>query len=99
MMARWVGPVLEAGLAADAVVEAIRQLNEDVTVIDRGAYVRVLVPGRCRVTRSAIEQLGGAPFRLPGDLEAIMPSFQGAISFSEDEVIWTASRGGAGGGA
>lgn len=83
-----VGPVLEAGTVAAAVIDAIRRLHAEVRVIDRGAYLRVLVPGRCRVTGAAIEQAIGAPFRLPGDLEAIMPSFKGRFSVSEEEAAW-----------
>ena len=39
-----VGPVLQAGSVANAIVAAIKDLNQDVLVVDRGAYVRVLVP-------------------------------------------------------
>ena len=83
-----VGPVLRSGPMAEAIVSAIRALNEDVEVIDRGAYLRVLVPGRCVVTREAIEAVAGAPFRLPGDLEAVMPSFKGLFAVSEEEARW-----------
>ena len=83
-----VGPVLEAGETAVAIVAAIRALNANVTVLDRGSYVRVLVPGRCVVTTEAIERALGRPFRLPRDLELVMPSFKGTLSMSEDEVVW-----------
>jgi toluene monooxygenase system ferredoxin subunit len=84
-----VGPVLEAGENANAVVEAIRRLNRSVAVQDRGSYLRVLVPGRCVVTRAAIESILGRPFRLPGDLELLMPSFKGMFRVSEDEAEWS----------
>jgi toluene monooxygenase system protein D len=83
-----VGPVLEAGAGADAVIAAIRRLNEDVLVQDRGSYLRVLVPRRCVVTRSAIEQALGGSFRLPGDLELLMPSFKGIFRVTEEEAQW-----------
>ncbi|HZE95651.1 MAG TPA: MmoB/DmpM family protein [Planctomycetota bacterium] len=83
-----VGPVLEAGDTARAVVEAIRRLNGRVEIIDRGAYVRVQVPRRCVVTREAIERSLGYEFHLPGDLERVMPAFQGRFSVSEDEAVW-----------
>lgn len=83
-----VGPVLQAGRAADAVVAAIRALNADVELLDRGAYVRVLAARRCLVTRAAIEAELGAPFRLPRDLEAIMSSFKGRFRVSADEAAW-----------
>jgi toluene monooxygenase system protein D len=86
----WVGPVLQAGPIADAVVAAIRELNADVEVVDRGSYLRVLCARRCRVTRAALERHCGAAFRLPVDLESVMPSFKGRLSISEEEVRWDA---------
>ena len=87
-----VGPVLESGDVADAVIAAIRALNEDVAVEDRGSYRRVLVPVRCVVTRQAIERALCAKFALPGDLERIMPSFKGRLSIDEDRAEWGAPR-------
>lgn len=85
-----VGPVLEDCGISRAVVSAIEELNDGAAVIDRGSYLRVLVPGRCRVTREAIERLLGRPFRLPADLERIMPAFKGRFTVSEEEAVWTA---------
>jgi hypothetical protein len=87
-----VGPVLEAGETARAVIAAIRELNEGVEVRDRGSYVRVLVRRRCRVTRRAIEHTLGRPFRLPGDLEIVMPSFKGTFTVTDDEAVWEEGR-------
>ena len=87
-----VGPVLEAGETADAVVAAIRHLNRDVVVQDRGAYLRILVPGRCVATRAAIEQALGRSFQLPGDLEHIMLSFKGVFRLTDDEATWSGSE-------
>lgn len=84
-----VGPVLQASLAADAVVAAIRELNEGVQIAHRGSYIRVLCPDRCTVTRRVIEAHMGQPFRLPGDLEQIMPSFKGRLSMTEDDASWS----------
>jgi hypothetical protein len=84
----WVGPVLQKGDVADVVVEAIRELNVSVRVIDRGAYVRVLAHRRCRVTREAIERHASELFRLPSDLELIMSSFKGRFDVSEEEAVW-----------
>jgi nitrite reductase/ring-hydroxylating ferredoxin subunit len=86
-----VGPVLQAGPLGAAVVEAIRALNADVRVVDRGAYLRVLCPGRCVVTRSAIEERTGSSFRLPGDLELVMSSFKGRLTVDDDEARWELS--------
>ncbi len=83
-----VGPVLEAGEVADAIVRAIRRENQDVVVVDRGAYLRVLVPGKCTVSRQAIEAQIGRAFRIPADLEAVMPSFKGRLELSPDAATW-----------
>lgn len=84
-----VGPVLENSEVARAIIAAIREGVPGVEVQDRGAYLRVLAPGRCTVSRSAIERVLGRPFRLPGDLEAVMPSFQGAFRVDSDEATWS----------
>jgi toluene monooxygenase system protein D len=88
-----VGPVLEACTAADAVIAAIEQLNMGVIVVNRGAYLRVLVPRRCIVTRAAIEEHLGRSFHLPGDLEKIMSAFKGILTMSEEEVVWAFKSG------
>lgn len=89
---RRVGPVLVDGDVSRAVIAAIRELNADVAVQDRGAYLRVEVPQRCVVTRAAIERAIGRPFQLPGDLERIMPSFKGELSIAHDTATWEAGR-------
>jgi toluene monooxygenase system protein D len=83
-----VGPVLTPGPLADAVIAAIRGANAHVTVIDRGAYLRVLVPRCCRLEIARVEGILKAPFRLPADLEAIMPSFRGRLEIAGDQVRW-----------
>lgn len=84
-----VGPVLEADEVGDAIIAAIREANPGATILERGSYRRVLVPDRCVVRRAAIERALGRPFRLPGDLELVMPSFKGTIEITDDEVVWT----------
>ena len=83
-----VGPVLQAGTAANAIVAAIKDLNHDVMVVDRGAYVRVLVPQYCVVTRSAIEKHLGRPFRFPGELETVMSAFKGSLQLNQEDAAW-----------
>jgi hypothetical protein len=90
--ANCVGPVLSKGRRADAVVAAIRELNEQAEVVDRGAYLRVSVPHACTVTRQAIEKHAGEPFLFPSDLEMIMPSFKGRLSLTEDLAVWNFGR-------
>ena len=85
-----VGPVLQAGPQADAIVSALRASNTAVEVLDRGAYLRLLVPGVCRLTRAAVERETGKRFDLPSDLERIMPSFKGRFRVDESEAVWWA---------
>jgi hypothetical protein len=85
-----VGPVLIRGPVAEALVRAIRTTHPEVQVIDRGAYLRVLVPGSCRLSRAAAEAELGQSFHLPADLEEVMPSFKGRLFMTEDEAIWRA---------
>ena len=71
-----------------SIVSALRDLNSDVLVLDRGAYLRVLVPRSCLVTRNAIEKHLGRSIRFPGELETVMSAFKGALRLSENEAIW-----------
>jgi toluene monooxygenase system protein D len=87
-----VGPVLTANDDARAVVAAIRELNAEVSVEDRGAYLRVLVPGRCVVTRNAIERALGHAFRLRADLEPLMPAFKGFLRLDDERAEWSFER-------
>ena len=63
-----VGPVLLAGPFARAAVVAITEENEGAVVQDEGAYLRVMSPGRCVLTRARVEDALGAPVQFPGDL-------------------------------
>src|SRR5690348_9199561 len=83
-----VGPVLQSGVLGTAIVSAIRDLNSEVLVLDRGAYLRVLVRQRCFVTPDAIEKHLGRPVRFPGELETVMSAFKGSLRLSENEAIW-----------
>jgi toluene monooxygenase system protein D len=82
------GPVLVPGDVCEAIVAALRALNEGVEVRHRGGYVRVSAPDRCRITRAAVEAELGRPFRLPTDLERVMPAFQGRFRVDESEAWW-----------
>ena len=83
-----VGPVLQSGSVANAIIAAIKDLNQDVMVVDRGAYIRVLVPRYCVVTRSAIEEHLGRSFRFPGELEIVMSAFKGSLQLNQDNAAW-----------
>jgi len=84
------GPVLLDDPLARAVVAALRAENPHAVVEDNGAYVRVLAPRRCVVSRAAIERAAGRPFALPGDLALVMVSFQGRFSSDDDQARWEA---------
>ena len=83
-----VGPVLQSGAVATAIIAAIKDLNQDVMVVDRGAYLRVLVPRCCFVTRSAIEKHLGRSFRFPGELETVMSAFKGSLELNQNDAAW-----------
>jgi hypothetical protein len=87
-----VGPVLQSGTVTNAIIAAIKDMNQDVLVVDRGAYVRVLVPQCCVVTRSAIEKHLGRSFRFPGELETVMSAFKGALQLNQDDATWRFTR-------
>jgi hypothetical protein len=70
-----VGPVLQSGTVTNAIIAAIKDLNQDVLVVDRGA-----------VTRSAIEKHLGRPFRFPGELETVMSAFKGSLQLNQDDA-------------
>jgi toluene monooxygenase system protein D len=85
-----VGPVLVPSDVGLAVLSAIRAANSSVEVQDRGAYVRVLAPERCVVTRQGIEAALGRPVQLPSDLELCMPSFKGKLWLDAERAVWEA---------
>ncbi|TDU28876.1 toluene monooxygenase system protein D [Panacagrimonas perspica] len=84
-----VGPVLRMSEEVERIVDAIIEDNpdEDVEVLDRGAYVRVHCHGYMKVTRAAIERNVGRayPMRL---LETMMSSWAGRIHVGTDMIEW-----------
>ena len=83
-----VGPVLHATPFAWLVVSVIEEENSPVVVHDEGAYVRVLVPRVCRLSRAGLEASTGLPVRFPGDLEIVLSSFTGVMRLTEDGAVW-----------
>ena len=83
-----VGPVLQATPFARAVIVAIRDENERVVIQDEGAYLRVLVPRICRLSRAGLEAVTGVTVRFPGELEVVMSSFTGVMELTEDDAVW-----------
>ncbi len=92
-MSELVGPVLRMSDDIDGIVAAIRDDNpdKDVTVTDRGAYVRIEAPGSLRVTRESVARYLGRDFELRR-LETLMSAFAGRINTRTDEITWEYSR-------
>lgn len=86
-----VGPVVRGVDCdiADALIAAIETDNPGVqpVVEDRGGYIRVSMPGRCRVTRHSLEAELGRDFPL-SELEPALSAFAGRVKFTDDEVLW-----------
>lgn len=89
MLDEGVGPVLDGGEVGRAILRAIEQACSDVSVVDRGGYLRVSVRERCVARRADIEAILGREFRIPGDLELVMPAFSGTVSIGVDEIVWS----------
>jgi toluene monooxygenase system protein D len=83
-----VGPVLHATPFARMVVEEIQHQNDGAVVRDEGAYLRVLSPRVCRLSRAGVEDATGSAVRFPGDLEVVMSSFAGLMRLDEQGAVW-----------
>ena len=84
-----VGPVLCMSDDADAIIAAIVDDNpgQEVTVVDRGAYTRVIGDGELRVTRASIERHLGRDFEMR-QLGGMMSAFAGRIEMTSEAVRW-----------
>lgn len=82
-----VGPVLQAGEFADAIIEAIREDNpgKEVHLRSRASYVRIELEGECKLRRETVQAKLGRPFLL-AEIEVHMPSFVGQIQTGDDEM-------------
>ena len=91
-----VGPVIR-GVdrdLAEAVIEAIGRDNAgaEVVVEDRGGYIRIGVPRRCRLSRKSLEEALGESFPLP-TLEPALSAFAGRMQYVGDqEIVWYLER-------
>ena len=84
-----VGPVLMAVDASKPIIAVLKKLNPTAEIQPLGAYIRVLVPERCYLTKKAVEEYTGLPFNLPESLELIMPSFKGKMNCTFEQIIWS----------
>jgi hypothetical protein len=92
---KMVGPVVRGMDAelAEAVIEAVEIDNPDsqVQIDDRGGYIRISVPQRCRLTQASLEEALGRPFPL-AQLEPSLSAFAGRMNLTDDEVVWYLDR-------
>lgn len=86
-----VGPILIAGALADGIGRAIEAANLQTRCIDRGSYLRVLVPKRCILPLTLAREHCGSDFRLPASLESVMVSFSGCLKMTAAEAVWELS--------
>ena len=93
---KFVGPVLR-GMdeeIIEALLVAIAEDNPDYELLydDRGGYVRIHTPRRCRVTRKSLEAALGRPFRL-AELEPSLSGFAGRMRYQGEEALeWYLER-------
>lgn len=86
----WVGPVIQAGEFADAVIEALKADNpgKEIKLFHRGSYVRVLGEKRLRLRKESLEKELGRSVRFPGEVEVNLSAFAGRIRTASDEIEW-----------
>ncbi|HZP41737.1 MAG TPA: MmoB/DmpM family protein [Candidatus Binatia bacterium] len=84
---RLVGPVLQVGDVAEAILEAIREDNPGREVIteEHSSYVRILCPEECVIRCSTVAAILGRPFGVT-DIETIMSAFSGQIETRDDRI-------------
>jgi toluene monooxygenase system protein D len=88
-MTNKVGPILRMGAEVDLVLAAILEDNPErsITVVDRGAYVRIEAEDHLIVSQATLRRHLGESYEIRS-LETIMSSFQGRIVTTSDAVIW-----------
>src|SRR6201986_778003 len=87
-----VGQVRHPTAFARSVVSVIEEENTHVLIQDEGAYLRVLVPRVCRLSRTGLEAATGSAIRFPGGLEGVLSSFAGVMQLTEDGAVWRLAR-------
>ena len=80
--------MLQTGEVADAIIAAIEASNQDVVLLPRGSYTRVLVPRLCTVSREGVEEHLGRRIQFRRELEKVMPSFKGSLLITDERAEW-----------
>jgi toluene monooxygenase system protein D len=83
-----VGPIVRDPELADALIAVIEADNPgaEVTVDDRGGYIRIHTPQRCRITRSSLQEVLGRSITL-SQIEPELVSFSGRMRYIGDEEL------------
>ncbi len=87
---RWVGPVIQAGEFADAVIEALKvdNPNKEIKIFHRGSYVRILGEKHLELRKESLEEALGRAVRFPGEVEVNLSAFAGRIRTASDKIEW-----------
>ena len=85
---KFVGPILSNNSTCGAIIKALEELNPDLQVLQKGAYIIAQAPKRCALSRYTVEIYLGRQFQLPRDLEVNMPSFSGRLFLLRDDAFW-----------
>ncbi|GAX91280.1 MmoB/DmpM family protein [Effusibacillus lacus] len=88
-----VGPIVRDPELAEALITAIEVDNPGVEVMvdNRGGYIRIHTPQRCRITRSSLQEALGRSISLT-QIEPDLVSFAGRIRYDEDELLFYLER-------
>lgn len=88
-MTSTVGPVLRMGEEVDHVLAAILDDNpgKSITVVDRGAYVRIEAQDRLTLTQVTLRRHLGESYEIRS-LGSIMSSFRGRVVTTSDSITW-----------
>jgi len=79
-----VGPILRMGDEVELIIAAI---EDDIEVIDRGAYVRIQGEDEITVTEQTLRRYLGADYEIRS-FGGIMSAFNGLAITSSDAITW-----------
>jgi toluene monooxygenase system protein D len=82
-----VGPVFNGGDVAQAAIEAAQWDNPDkeITVVDKGAYIRISAEQELIITRESMEEVLGRDFQM-NEIEIHLGSMAGQIEVTPEQI-------------
>ena len=91
-MKNLVGPVLRMGDEIESILAAIEDDNpgRQITVVDRGAYIRVEGEAPITVTQETLRRFLGADYEIRS-FGAIMSAFSGRVVTTSESITWQIS--------